>query len=40
MKTFADKIIEFNRKVQFRGRLPEDISIMNPFRSSSEYIFK
>jgi hypothetical protein len=39
MKTVADRIIEFNRKVEFRGSLPEGISIMNPFRGGDEYIF-
>lgn len=38
MKTFADRIIEFNRKVEFRGSLPEGISIMNPFRGGDDYI--
>jgi hypothetical protein len=39
MKTVADRIIEFNRNVEFRGSLPEGISIMNPFRGGNEYIF-
>ncbi len=39
MRTFADRIIAFNRKVEFRGGLPGGISIMNPFRGSNEYIF-
>lgn len=38
MKTFADRIIEFNRKVEFRGTLPEGIGIMNPFRGGNDYI--
>jgi len=38
MKTFADRVIEFNRKVEFRGSLPEGISIMNPFRGGDNYI--
>lgn len=32
MKTFADKIISFNKKVEFTGVLPKGISIMNPFK--------
>jgi hypothetical protein len=40
MKTFADRIIEFNRKVEFLGRLPEGISIMNPFRGDDDYILE
>lgn len=36
--TFADRVIEFNRKVEFRGSLPEGISIMNPFRGGDDYI--
>lgn len=38
MKTFADRVTEFNRNVEFRGRLPEGISIMNPFRGGDDYI--
>ncbi len=38
MSTFAERVIEFNRKVEFRGTLPEGISIMNPFRSGDDYI--
>lgn len=40
MQTFADRVIEFNRKVEFRGTLPEGISIMNPFRSGDDYILE
>ena len=40
MNTFADRVIEFNRKVEFRGTLPEGISIMNPFRNGDDYIFE
>jgi hypothetical protein len=38
--SFADRIIEFNRKVEFNGRLPEGIKIMNPFRSEDDYILQ
>lgn len=38
MKTFADRVIEFNRKVEFPSSLPEGISIMNPFRGGDDYI--
>jgi hypothetical protein len=34
MKTFADKVIEFNRQLEFRGELPEGIRIMNPFKEN------
>ncbi len=34
MKTFADKIIEFNQSLDFNGTLPDGISIMNPFRQN------
>ncbi len=33
-KTFADRVIEFNQSLDFKGELPEGISIMNPFRGS------
>jgi hypothetical protein len=32
MKTFADKVIQFNKTLQFTGTLPPGIRIMNPFR--------
>ena len=38
MSTFAERVIEFNRKVEFRGTLPEGIGIMNPFSSGDDYI--
>jgi len=37
---FAERVIEFNRKVEYNGRLPEGISIMNPFRSGDDYILQ
>jgi hypothetical protein len=47
MKTFADKVIAFNQKLHFEGKLPEGIRIMNPFeedenvlRISSEFYKK
>jgi hypothetical protein len=36
MKTFADKIIAFNKNISFNGELPDKVSIMNPFRESKE----
>lgn len=33
--TFADKAIAFFHNLEFRGSLPEGISIMNPFRENS-----
>ena len=36
MKTFADKIISFNKKVDFKGTLPKGISIMNPFKEDKQ----
>jgi len=34
VKCFADKITEFNRKLDFNGKLPQGIKIMNPFKGS------
>lgn len=34
MKTFAEKIIAFNNKIDFKGELPPGISIMNPFKEN------
>ena len=36
MKTFADKIISFNKNVSFNGKLPGKVSIMNPFKENKE----
>lgn len=35
-KTFAEKIISFNKKVAFEGSLPKGVSIMNPFKENPE----
>jgi len=32
--TFADKIISFNDKLEFKGQLPDNISVMNPFKEN------
>jgi Domain of unknown function (DUF4918) len=37
MNTFADRIIEFNRSLDFIDKLSEGISVMNPFREN-DYI--
>lgn len=31
MKTFADRVIAFNRSLRYDARLPEGIGVMNPF---------
>jgi hypothetical protein len=36
MKTFADKIISFNKNIVFSGQLPKNVSIMNPFKENKE----
>jgi len=36
MKTFADNIIAFNRSLEFNGRLPEGVRVMNPFKESKK----
>lgn len=36
MKTFAEKIIKFNKGISFDGKLPAGISIMNPFKENKE----
>lgn len=40
MSSFADRVIDFNRKVEFHGKLPDGIGIMNPFRGGDDYILK
>jgi len=34
METLADRILDFYRNVSFNGKLPSDISIMNPYADS------
>lgn len=34
MKTFADKIIAFNKDLHYNGSLPAGVRIMNPFREN------
>jgi hypothetical protein len=36
IKTFADKVIEFNQTLDFKGTLPKGIRIMNPFKEDPE----
>jgi hypothetical protein len=36
MDTFADKIISFCLSLDFDGRLPDGIPVMNPFRNNPE----
>jgi hypothetical protein len=38
MKTFADKVIEFNKKLDFNGKLPVGISMMNPFKENKNIL--
>jgi hypothetical protein len=38
MKTFADNVIEFNQSLDFRGMLPQNIKIMNPFKENQKII--
>lgn len=32
--TFADKVINFNKQLDFKGTLPDGIRVMNPFKES------
>lgn len=38
MTTFADKVIDFNQNLEFKGKLPENVRIMNPFRENKEIL--
>lgn len=38
MKTFGDKVLEFNNKLEYSGELPEGVKIMNPFKSNKEIL--
>lgn len=35
-KTFAEKVIEFNRHLQYSGKLPEGFKVMNPYLDNPE----
>ena len=34
--TFADKVIEFNRNLQYSGKLPKDFQVLNPYVDNPE----
>jgi len=34
--TFADKVIQFNKQLDFHGSLPDGIRIMNPFKENTQ----
>lgn len=36
MKTFADKVVEFNRALTYRGPLPESFAVLNPYLGNPE----
>lgn len=38
MTTFADRIISFYREISFDDKLPEGISLMNPFRDNPQIL--
>lgn len=38
IKTFADKIIAFNKSLDFKGPLPSGIRIMNPFKENKNIL--
>lgn len=38
MQTFAARIIDFYKSLEFKGSLPEGISVMNPYRDNPEIL--
>jgi hypothetical protein len=38
MTTLAERIIEFNRTLDFKGELPQGINIMNPFKGNGDIL--
>lgn len=36
MKTLADKVIDFNQKLKYKGTLPSEFRVMNPFLDNPE----
>ena len=37
-KTFADKVIEFNQKIHYSGKLPDGFMVLNPYTDNPETI--
>lgn len=35
-KTFGDKVIDFNRKLRYEGKLPKDFQVINPYMDNPE----
>lgn len=35
-KTFAEEVVEFNRKLHYSGNLPEDFQVLNPYLDNPE----
>lgn len=35
-KTFADKVVEFNRNLKYDGKLPDDFQVLNPYLDNPE----
>lgn len=35
-KTFADQVVEFNKKLNFTGNLPKDFQVLNPYLDNPE----
>jgi hypothetical protein len=38
MRTFAEKVIQFNTHLQFTGQLPAGVNILNPFQENKEIL--
>jgi hypothetical protein len=38
MKTFADRILNFNKNLHYTGKLPKGIKVMNPFRDNPQIL--
>lgn len=38
MSTFADRVIAFNNSLDFKGPLPPDVGVMNPFKQNEEAV--
>jgi hypothetical protein len=36
MKTFAEKVVEFNRNLKYDGKLPNDFLVLNPYLDNPE----
>nr|MBP9548122.1 DUF4918 family protein [Chitinophagales bacterium] len=35
-KTFGEKVVDFNRKLQYTGKMPKGFQVINPYKDNPE----